>query len=127
MKPRIIKFRAFTEKNKPQMTFLDVESVGDFMSKYGKEDTILLQYTGLKDKNGVEIYEGDIIKSKRKLYDPFGEKEPKEIEIIGIVEWILDGFRVKSVNKEYQDVFRGVFRWLDLEVIGNMYENPELL
>jgi uncharacterized phage protein (TIGR01671 family) len=70
-----------------------------------KDDIILMQYTGLKDKNGKEIYEADII-----IAD-WSFKEPTEIKwpefYYNLIEYGLDGE--------------------DLEVIGNLYENPELL
>ena len=70
------------------------------------------QYTGLKDKNNKEIYEGDIfhIGSKKILY---------------VVEWIDCGLKGRQIkNKSWI----GLDYWKDdIEVIGNIYENPELL
>lgn len=72
----------------------------------------LMQYTGLKDKNGKEIYEGDIfhIGSKKILY---------------VVEWIDCGLKGRQIrNKSWI----GLNYWKeDIEVIGNIYENSELL
>ena len=82
-----------------------------------QERFVALQYTGLHDKNGKEIYEGDIISNG---YEKC------------IVVWIEEyaGFMLKLINKEYEDK-----EWtnpmIDLrkddEVIGNIYDNPELL
>ncbi|MBV4430708.1 MAG: YopX family protein [Clostridium tyrobutyricum] len=73
------------------------------------------QYTGLKDRQGVEIYEGDVLD-----YD-------NGIGIKGIVKWYEDGFAIgilgagDASNKSlYQSTE-------DIEVIGNIHENPELL
>lgn len=88
---------------------------------------ILMQYTGLKDKNGKEIYEGDIVKVK--LY-----KGEEEKYFIGKVEYFGSNFIVDADNNsEYHvydlDGFGIDYRYNleDCEVIGNIYDNPELL
>jgi len=76
----------------------------------------LLQYTGLKDKNGKEIYEEDIIKWKHPMED------------IGVVKF---GCVNPNMSVFYLDVKRlggCIFQDDDIyEVIGNIFENPELL
>ena len=75
------------------------------------EKMIVMQCTGLKDKNNKWIYEGDIV---------------KDINIPSyfcIVEWIKGGFYLKStVSNSFL-----LFDTTQQEVIGNIYENPELL
>ena len=76
------------------------------------EDIELMQYTGLKDKNNKEIYEGDIfhIGSKKILY---------------VVEWIDCGLKGKQIRN---GSWIGLDFWKDdIEVIGNIYENSELI
>ena len=70
------------------------------------------QYTGLKDKNGKKIYEGDIVKAF------YFEKE-----VIGKIEFIYGTFAL--TNSDISD--NQLFIFEKLEVIGNIYDNPELL
>lgn len=74
--------------------------------------TILLQFTGLKDKNGKEIYEGDIIQYKSE---------------IGHSEWevLFHEGRFCHKNKDTRpDIW---YECNEIEIIGNIYENQELL
>jgi len=72
----------------------------------------IMQYTGLKDKNGKEIYEGDICKG---VYAGSDEREYKN----------------KIVWDEFECCFTfadsPLWTWEMIEIIGNIYENPELL
>lgn len=77
----------------------------------------LMQSTGLKDKNGVEIYEGDIVRHSEKPNPCFCY--PFKVIQARTGEWRLDNFRCGTVLAfSNQD---------ELEVIGNIYENSELL
>lgn len=92
-------------------------------------DGVLIQYTGLKDVNGVEIYEGDILQTD---YYPCSVGD----DYVLVVEYDIDRFwcvRKLKANANARGVSDGIadglYEFLDhgLKVIGNIYENKELL
>jgi uncharacterized phage protein (TIGR01671 family) len=119
---RPIKFRAWDKENNQTM-FGVGKYTGNFLIDFNGRvfDTDgkphdnrfeLMQFTGLLDKNGKEIYEGDIVTGMH-------YKRPR------VVEWIINngisGFIVVGINQNDTASFKGI------EVIGNIYENPNLL
>jgi len=98
----------------------------DFVDYPGYE---LMQYTGLNDSKGKEIYEGDIVKEHH--FEDWGDKIG--YEYIGIVVYkeysddiLYAGY--KTIPAKNQNTkFRGNAIQSDCEVIGNIFENPELL
>lgn len=79
------------------------------------DDLIIMQYTGLKDKNGKEIYEGDIISG-----DFFNEKFKTMGEVIYSEHFCF--YASKNLSGETP-----LFKINRIEIIGNIHENPELL
>lgn len=118
-----IKFRAWY---KPAQKMYQVQSM-NFHSQTGKlynvfvegspytpriSDIELLQFTGLLDKSGKEIYEGDVVR--------VNAGEPS-LEFISQVIFEQASFRIAAVYDQ------GFPHKEDIEVIGNIYENPELV
>lgn len=104
-----------------------------------RDDLILMQYTGLKDKNGVEIYEGDIVRDVKTIDDPETKGRSTwlvvyDAEIIGYVgsptagkrrgHWVV---QMDPSVENRESVVEHDGRYLLWEVIGNIHETPELL
>ena len=110
-------------------TRLDIETLDKF---------ILMQSTGIKDKNGVEIYEGDILKLNAIFLAPDDSTEIGRAvqqlilapdDKIGYLEYYPKyGYSIIfEGNRLYRQEFWASTNKLNYEVIGNIYENPELL
>lgn len=136
---REIKFRVVWNKQ----VSLDAYTIGEFIDgveldfkdggtlpmtdiDWGEDKVEYLQYTGLKDKNGKEIYEGDVLEFEYE--DEFWGSKPHKVR--RTVKWETYYGAGWYFGKSYKD---GEKRWSypkppeDAEVIGNIYENPELL
>ena len=105
---REIKFRAFAYTSK-KMFYPDTDDGWEIKKGklYELPNTILMQSTGLLDKNGKEIYRGDIVKIN----------SPTQNGTIGEVIFERGGFCIK-ISEDMRHVLD-----YDIEVIGNIYEN----
>lgn len=88
----------------------------------------LCQYTGLKDKNGKEIYEGDIVKYKegRGFFDKDVKNSEEIFEYCEDVKYLNGRFSPIPRIDECEDYWYS-YGYFDFEVVGNIYDNPELL
>lgn len=122
---RPIKFRAYL---KNENKIIDVKSIdwdenGNLISinypegkdyfGYKEDDIVLMQYTGYKDVFGNEIYEDDVVKYRNNLYQ---------------VKWIFFSFYIHQTNgRSLKELEKIAIDEKGMELIGNIYENPELL
>ena len=87
----------------------------------GNNRFTLMQFTGLHNKNGQEIYEGDICK-----YSYINPMTREERTFVWKVEWSNGAYWLHSIDDSLQDTLLWI-QHKEIEVIGNIYENPELL
>lgn len=121
---REIKFRAWDEELKLMLKPVDLSQPLQYYKWLGRGDRPIMQYTGLKDKNGKEIYEGDIMKVNEDLTKMFYIKE------IGIVTYLRGQFYADEDCVDlsgFSCLADMGGKFIRAEVIGNIYENPELL
>ena len=126
---REIKFRAWVKDRKEifevvlinyvskKVTYI-LEKIGYLLSVRDAKfnDVELMQYTGLKDKNGKEIYEGDIVKLRAN-------------HGIGVIKYFNEwgAFVVEYIKPRSLAVLGIHYYKEDIEILGNIYENSELL
>lgn len=82
------------------------------------------QYTGLTDKNGKKIFEGDIVKFSEDYDDKFGYPATSYGKCIVIYDESLLAWRIRGLDYEGVD---DLCEYADSEIIGNIHDNPELL
>lgn len=136
---REIKFRAWSKKHKEmdeggfgvEQFWGDALLLDSPIKDFEPEDFIFMQYTGLKDKHGKEIYEGDIVTTSI---------NESENDYKGEVAFDRGTFCLRSLtlnwnqDREILTMWKdGLHRWSSIEhctemsILGNIHQNPELL
>ena len=122
MTKREIKFRACDERKKVIIPWeklsLEIDGYASTLDKI--EGFTLDQYTGLKDANGVEVYENDLLET-----DWIIDSEGYFITELGQVVWRGNGWKVLVDGNKYDLI--SAWEENGFAVIGNVHQNPELL
>lgn len=120
---REIKFRAWGigHSDLNHMHYAITTLNGDFI-------TAIMQYVGIKDKNGTEIYEGDIVIINDLDFENDNDSTPWQIKYVDDTFTLFySNSDYYYLNKNIDSIFRSLPNSWELEIIGNIYENPELL
>ena len=121
---REIKFRVYISKYKildtPDIINFNTQEVKYDSDYYSLDDIELMQYTGIKDKNGKEIYEGDILR-----YSFPYDRRLRHISPVSYLD-TQASFGIKDIYGNEIPLYR-ITANNYFEVVGNIYENPELL
>lgn len=131
---REIKFRVWDESSKTMKHKISPfgaeasDDLNDFFEESSYHDNIYLQYTGIKDKNGKEIWEGDMVEF---CFNDYTRRKPR-LNIKGKGKIIFDEETARFVVApiEITDQQYNLYMSINpnqVSIIGNIYENPELL
>jgi uncharacterized phage protein (TIGR01671 family) len=124
MDMRNIKFRAYVKFLNEIQNVTELYNTGGCMVDgypyaLAHDDVKLMEFTGLQDKNSVDIYEGDVLKQTYEDGDVFG-----------VVKYVMAeaGYITEGINemKDYPLCFNAYYSG-KIEIVGNIHSNPELL
>lgn len=119
---REIKFRAWDKISETMYHGIhNLDRCNEYLNR--PNEYISLQYTGLKDKNGKEIYEGDMIKATKA--NPYWYSFSRYKGIGG--NYVMEFWEGSFTFMRGQCIAQDTIEFMGIEIIGNIYENSELL
>lgn len=129
---RQIKFRAWNIAAKKMIDLKKITPLALNMDTDGlfipfSDGLPLMQFTGLHDKNGKEIYEGDIVRQWQ--LDSWDKENDKAVLVptdsVSFVEYRTHGFWIEEESFGWEG--EGLWHWDMLEILGNIFEHPNLI
>ena len=127
----IPKFKIFDKKKK---RFLDnftmeidrygIHVLDEFNYVVDEDDRVLMQSTGLHDKNGKEIFEGDIVRAEHDNFS-MDEVPPEYKPYVGFIKYVKTGYSI--ITKDTYHPCLSNIRITNIEVLGNIHEHSHLL
>lgn len=121
----IPKFRAWYKNETAEVRVLDWNNeVVDLFNPHIEiplDEIVLMQSTGLKDKNGKEIFEGDVVRMR----NPRDRRQIGKFQVVRVANSPMLGLLDKKLTTEIFNLYEHMRNYY--EIAGNIYENPKLL
>jgi uncharacterized phage protein (TIGR01671 family) len=127
---REIKFRVWDKNNKTLFQIFDSTTQEYWFIPIWNKNFEIMQYTGLKDRKGKEIYEGDVLEFDDITGDGFDFRNKAQVEFYKgryqLTNFLVSDTRMlEEMNESHEDFVYQLEK--NCKVVGNIYENPELL
>lgn len=125
---RKLKFRAWDKVAENMFIIFDANEQTEWFLPKWKDRYEVMQYTGLKDKNGKEIYEGDICRvSSEEYYSNNYFITEDDWTMTMYIDFSYGSFQLREKEDRHMAIYFIETDDMDIEIIGNIYENPELM